>query len=64
MKIFTVFVEKQCIMIYCSYVHTIPSSQVSMNDPLPVKILYTFGGLKCHFDDFLRGESSWRPFAT
>lgn len=35
-----------------------------MNESLSVKILHAFGGLQCHFDDFLRGESSGGSFAA
>lgn len=46
------------------HLHAIPCGQVSVHQPLSVKILDPFGSLKCHFHDFLRGECSRWPFAA
>ena len=46
------------------YLHAIPCSKISMNESPSMKIPNTFSSLQSHFNDFLRGESSWRSFAA
>lgn len=50
-------------MIRHSYVHAISGGQILVDESLPVKVLYTFGSLQRHFDDFLRREGPRRTLA-